>query len=143
MSLVAAMLAVGALAVGIAYLYSDRPPEPPPPFEVSPVAFTDLTLAPGVHPLTVHIRNPANVPRRILGFKTGCTEIYCTGAGYAEPITVPAGGEFDFQFLVQVQAAGPIDGGIELYLEDNGVRQVLVTIKGTALGPGDAPKPTK
>jgi hypothetical protein len=137
----AGLLVAAAIGGGVTRLYSDRTPKPVPPFELSPTEFHDLTLTPGTHEFIVRIKNPADMTRRIVGYKTGCWESYCTYTDYTGTISVPGNGEFEFRCGLEVGRAGPINAGIEIYLEDNGIRSVLISFKGMAVGPHDVPNP--
>lgn len=48
-------------------------------------------------------------------------------------MSVPAGGTFRYECDVHVKRPGPFDLEIHVYIDDNGVRTVPLSVRGTAV----------
>lgn len=135
--LLLALLAVGLVAVaGFLYL-TDRPLAPQPPFTVEPTEFDLELIPPGYHDLIVRITNPANVPRRIIGLAEGCGLNCCYFTKHGEIVTVGAGETFEYHVGLLVKGPGPFESGIAIFLEDRGIREVQISVKGVGVEAGD------
>jgi hypothetical protein len=137
------LLAGAALAVAavIAYLGS-RPVEPDPPFVVEPTEIDAGTVTIGAHKLTVTVHNPAGRPRRVIGFERACGRNCCFGSTDHRQLLVPAGGTAVCSCEYVVYQPKPFHAPATLYLEENGVRAVEVTVRGVGVAaPGQNDDP--
>lgn len=106
-------------------------PTPDPPFEVE--AVRDLGVVPlGVVPVTFSITNPASRSRRVIGYIDGC-KVNCIRAIQEDQITIPAGETFAYPCELTIRQPGTFEVEMRLLLEDNCVREVTLTVRGTAV----------
>ena len=54
-------------------------------------------------------------------------------------ITVQPGETYLYAYTLSVKGPGPIDAQTTLYLEENGIRQVRVKVRGVAVAPSGRP----
>lgn len=47
---------------------------------------------------------------------------------------MPAGATFEYRVGLLIKQPGPFKSGIRLWLEDNGIRSVDISVRGTAVG---------
>jgi hypothetical protein len=97
------------------------------------------------------ITNTGPGPIRLIGSAGGgCGVNCCFGPKYAEeinrrPIVIPPRETLHFPCELDIRQPGPIEWKMTLFLEDNGIRNVQIGVRGTAVaagGPKDgAPKP--
>jgi hypothetical protein len=127
--------ALGLLAWA-AYSARQSPPGPEPGFVVAPTEH-DLGSVPlGDRVVTFTITNPAAGPRRILGAAGGCWGAVCFDSKHSTQIVIPAGETFTYECELSVGQARPFEAKIDLYLEDNGLRTVTLTVRGVGVAPG-------
>lgn len=130
------LLATGLLAAA-GYLYvTDRPQPPAPPFAVSPTAF-DLTVPPGEHEVVLHVTNPADRSRRIVGLAEVCGLNCCFRAKHREVVTVGAGETFEYRVKMIVYHPGRFESAMDIFLEDGGIRKVEISMKGVCVESGN------
>jgi hypothetical protein len=132
----AAVLAAGCLAAGAWLAY--RSPELDSTLEPPFVVETDRELGEvsvGDRELTFQITNPASRPRRIMGLNDGCGKGYCLYAKDESQIVVPAGGTVSYSCKLVVRNRGPFDAKITIFLEDNGVREEPLIVRGVGVAP--------
>ncbi|MCU0706636.1 MAG: hypothetical protein MUF18_21990 [Fimbriiglobus sp.] len=60
----------------------------------------------------------------------------CFRAKHREIITVGPGETFEYHVSLTVHRPGSFEAGIDLFLEENGIRTVELTVRGTCVGNG-------
>ena len=55
-------------------------------------------------------------------------------------MTVGAGETFEYRVKLTVHHPGPFESGIDIFLEDGGIRKVEIGVKGVCVEGGDATK---
>ncbi len=66
----------------------------------------------------------------------------CFSSEHPDQVTISAGETFHYRCELAVHEPGPFVAELTIFLEDNGIREVTVTVRGTGVAPraGDAPK---
>ena len=131
---------IGCLLASAAVAYWDRPSPLDPEFLVEPAEFELADLPLGRYELVVRITNPALIPRRIVGLKEYCAADTCCASKHPDQITIPPGATFEYHFELLVKRLGPIDTGMDIYFEENGIRTVTLRVTGTAVEAPRAPR---
>ena len=93
----------------------------------------------GDHTVRFAPHNPAARPRSVVGGGGGCGRNACLGPvqrDHADRLTVPAGGTADFVCELSVKGEGPFEVPVVLFLDDNGLRRVQMTVRGVGVPPG-------
>lgn len=115
---------------------------PDPPLVID--AERDLGVV-GLGESVVHfsITNPGSRPRRVVGFRESC-RVNCLSAEIPDQVTLPAGEVFHYPCRLRVRSPGPFEVEMALLVEDNGIREVTLTARGTGVAPEkrDDPKPS-
>jgi hypothetical protein len=91
----------------------------------------------GTYEVVVRVANPTGRTCRIIGMLQGCRPNVCFRSKHAEPVEVPSGGTVTYACEVNITGSGPFEFPLYLYLEDNGIRAVDQTLRGTAVAPRD------
>lgn len=130
----AAAVACGALAA-VEYAREQRAAEPEPAWVVTPTVAELGEVPVGERVVAFEMTNPADRPRRIVGLNEGCQGGVCLRSRHHEQITVPAGGTFRYECTVAVGEPGPFDLTIAVFLEDSGIRTVMLAARGTGRQP--------
>jgi hypothetical protein len=123
---------------GYQFVYGPQP-SPSGPDDVL-VPNTDFRLegvGPGEREVRVTIQNRSAKERRIVGATEACGNNCCVRPKYPGPMTIAPGGTGEFSILVLLSRSGTFEIHVELYLDDDGVRILPVTIAGTVLEPTD------
>lgn len=94
------------------------------------------TLVVGEHVIEVEVHNRSNQSRRIIGLSQGCTETCCFSSYQSGPVTVPPGGSFTYSCELTVNVPGPFRVGMALFLEEHGIREVIVAVRGAGVEAG-------
>jgi hypothetical protein len=84
------------------------------------------------------VRNGGDKPRKLFNLAPTCTLDCCFGPKLEIHVTIPANEEVDYVVEVKANRLGPFEVQTEIFLEDNGLRSVPITIRGQGVA---APKP--
>jgi len=133
-SILCAVAAVGLLGWG-AYSAFHARPGPDPVCFVTPTEYELGTVPVGDRVVTFAITNPAGKPRQIVGLAEGCWASVCFSSKHPDQITIPAGETFHYECELSIKEAGPFSAQVEIYLEEDGLRTVPLTVRGTAVAP--------
>jgi len=138
-----AVIAV-VVAVALAGYFASQPePRAEPAFAIT--AECDIASVPfGPGTVAFTVTNPANKPRRIIGCYAQCQAAGCMDAKSNEQITIAPGETIEYQCDYDVYKPGPFELKLDVFLEDNGIRTVTLTVRGVGVAAGgktDAPKP--
>lgn len=87
----------------------------------------------GPHDIEVRVSNPGSVPRRILGVRQGCRPTVCFSSRQTEPIVVAPGQTAALVCEVHVSRPGPFEFPLRIYLEENGIREAELVIRGVGV----------
>lgn len=102
-------------------------------------------LQTGNNEFQVRIMNPNSSPRRVLGLSSGCRANACFLSHHQEPVTIPPGETVTCTWGIELHSPGPFELPLALYLEENGIREVKLTVRGVGVAPAgktnDPPKP--
>lgn len=130
----AAAVVCGVLAV-VEYVREQRMNRPEPPWVVTPevVEVGDVPL--GDRVLTFEMTNPADRSRRIVGLNEGCQGNVCIRSRHHGQVTVGPGETFRYECDLKVREPGPFEMKIAVFLEDGGIRTVMIGTKGTGKEP--------
>lgn len=126
----AAAVVCAVLAV-VEYVREQRTNGPEPPWVVSPEVADVGDVPVGDRVLTFEMTNPADRPRRIVGLNEGCQDTVCIRSRHHGQITVGPGETFRYECDLKVREPGPFDMRIAVFLEDGGIRTVMIGAKGT------------
>ena len=126
----AAAVVCGVLAV-VEYVREQRMNRPEPPWVVTPevAELGDVPL--GARVVAFEITNPADRPRRIGGLNEGCSGNVCILSRHRGQITVNPGETFRYECDVKVSEPGPFELKIAVFLEDGGIRTVMIGARET------------
>lgn len=95
-------------------------------------------------PLAVSFRigNSATTPRRVVGVHATCGPSGCFLPVSPEQLDIPPADEVDYRCELKITKAGPFDCRMELFLDDGGLRQVTLRVRGVgvAVNPDAPPK---
>lgn len=128
-----ALAAVGCLATA-GYL-ALRPPTPEPPLEVRS-ADQDLGEVPlGVRDVTIVVHNPGRQPHRIIDSGGVCAPTCCVKPKHPEPITIAPGETAEISCELKVALPGPFKAEFPIFLDENGLQRVMVTVRGVGVAP--------
>jgi hypothetical protein len=94
-------------------------------------------IGPGEHEVPVTVQNRSTEEHRIVGATEACGNNCCVRPKHTGPVSVAPGGTVEFPILIRLSRSGPFEIQVELYLDDDGVRVLPVTIAGTVLEPTD------
>ncbi len=96
----------------------------------------------GPFDVSFDVTNPAARPRRIIGFAEGCTLRCCFGPKNDPIVTIDPGQTNSFACRLEIRGTGPFETPMWMALEDNGIRNITLTVKGTGIAPAkDHEKP--
>lgn len=136
----AALASLGLFGWG-AYSYERERSQPAvPPVVAVEQPERDLGDYPvGTSQLVFHVTNPTDHPAEVVSTQAGCGLGCCLKPTAAGRIAVPAGGSADVVCEVTVIAPKEFEYTGEMYLNDNGLRVVKLTVRGRGVAPGTAP----
>jgi hypothetical protein len=130
------LAAIGCTLAGVWAAVAPSTAPPPLALETSrdlgPVSFGD-------HAVTFPIANPAGVPRRVVGLVQQCGGVWCVKSRHHEQVVIGPGETFPYTCTLQVRGAGPFEAPLTLYLDDDGLREVTLTVRGIGVEPEPAP----
>jgi hypothetical protein len=89
----------------------------------------------GQHLVTFEIQNSSTTPRRILGVGDGCRGTACFTSRHRDVVTVGAGETYHYAAELTTITSGPFESHMELYVEDSGLRTVILTVRGVVPEP--------
>lgn len=61
----------------------------------------------------------------------------CFSSKHREIVTVGAGETFEYRVKLTVRGPGPFESGIDIFLEDRGIRKVEIGVRGVCVEGGD------
>lgn len=143
-----ALLVLGASAVAVAgYMLasgavSSSPSGPPPALEVENTE-QDLGEVPIQQDNVVRtsIVNSSDAPARVLCVAQACGSNCCFRPLNDEPIVVPPGDTVVFEWGISVPGPGPFEASAPLYVDDNGLRTILLKVRGSGVPRGKRHEP--
>lgn len=98
----------------------------------------------GKSSVVFRITNPTDHPVEVVGAPDGCGILCCLKATVTDRQTIPPGGALDLTCELMVAAAEPFEYKCKIYLSDNGLRPIKVSVRGVgvkaASGAAHAPK---
>jgi hypothetical protein len=92
----------------------------------------------GSTPVEFKIQNTGTSPRRIIGRLEVCSSRVCIGSGQPLDATIAANSSYNLICELHVQAVGPFESSLDVYLDDFGLRTVTLTVRGVGIAPGSA-----
>lgn len=99
----------------------------------------------GIHEITLRLTNPSPRPRRVIGMTELCAGSYCFMMRHPNETTVQPGETCTYKYDLLIKSPGPFRAEGTLFLEGNGLQEVPLVIRGTAIVPQrrpSGPKPT-
>src|SRR5262245_11313065 len=84
----------------------------------------------GQHEIVFHITNPSDRPRRIIGFSGTCVVNCCFSSSHSSPVEILPRGNFPYTTELSIQAPGSFEVTVRLFVEDNGLQELPLTIRG-------------
>ncbi len=129
------ILAVGLLGIA-GFLISRPTTTTEPPFQIDALE-RDLGKVPcTLHEVVIQVTNPADRPRTILGATEGCRGNVCYSASRSEATCAVAPGQtVPYKYELDVRQPGPFEIHLVMFLEDNGIREVPLVIRGIGVAP--------
>jgi hypothetical protein len=76
------------------------------------------------------VANVSDQPRRVVGAANECVQNVCYKFKLEDPITIAPGKTDDIACELSVSGDGPFEVSMLLYLEDEGIRQVPLSVRG-------------
>lgn len=116
------------------WLFIDRKasqPDEPLLVEFDDANFEHLPL--GNHTFCVRITNPNSSPKRVLGLTTGCKANACFLTNHQQPVPILPGESITCSWSIELRSPGVFELPLTVFVEENGIRAVSRTIKGTAI----------
>jgi hypothetical protein len=89
------------------------------------------TLAVGKNDVRFQLRNPTRHAVRVIGCQGCCGNVSFTLKSEI-PLDIPAGGTVDLECTLEAFQPGEFASQIHIYLDDLGVRELIMTVQGTA-----------
>jgi hypothetical protein len=86
--------------------------------------------------ITFRLRNPSEHAAEVINLPETCGFTCCLKHGLSFPQPLPPGGSLDIACELLITAPGPFDFSNDLYLNDNGLRSVKLTVQGVGVAPG-------
>lgn len=129
---------VGAVLIACAACPSRSPDGPLGPCLQVENPVVDLgPIAVGIHPVaTVLVASPYR-SGRVLSLTSGCAEKCCFRPRDENPVLVPAGERVAYPWELNVMGTGAFEAHIALFLDDGGLRQVTLTVRGVGIDAGN------
>lgn len=138
-AVVAICTAVGLLGWSVrTYHLENRP--------VRPVEVESPERDLGDHPvgrsqIVFRVTNPTDHPAEVISAPDGCGKLCCLKPLTTDRLSIPPGGSVDVACELNVIAPERFEFSGNLFLNDNGLRAVKLTVRGVGVAPraGDAP----
>jgi hypothetical protein len=89
----------------------------------------------GCHEIIIRVTNPGSQPRRVLGMLKVCGVNGCVSLKSEAPVTIPPGEVQSIPCQFEIRTAAHFEVPIHLYIEDDGIREVSVTMRGVGIAP--------
>lgn len=93
----------------------------------------------GRHDVAFQIHNPNQQPRHVVGVSECCFANCCVGPKAQQQVEVEPGATQTYVCYIRVKSAGPFEAPITLYLDDDGLREVTLTVRGVGVAPAQEP----
>jgi hypothetical protein len=87
-------------------------------------------LAVGKHMIYFKIANSSSAPLRVFGLSASCGNGVCFGPADYDHVIIPANGVINYYCEIIICKSGPFEKDISIYLEDGGLRNVKLRVKG-------------
>jgi hypothetical protein len=91
----------------------------------------------------VRITNRSALPGRVLNVSRSCDLGGCFDSTIDGPVEVAPGGSVTYPVRFAPSGSGPFEAQVRMFLDDGGMRQVKVTVRGVAREPEKGDDPIK
>ncbi len=80
--------------------------------------------------IKIHLMNRSSESLRVVGMSQACGQNVCYHAKDTYYVIIPAHGEVDYECMLSIRSAGPFKITATLFVDDNGLRKIPVTLRG-------------